>query len=169
MLKKEEVLNPNAVETHLCNVLDNSKKVELNKEEFEFLLFLLSQKDEDSPNPKDIFGMDWQYKAIEFRLTKVLNLNSDKRFKIFLVYLTNGSIGELMMYCYYIKYLCNKLDVDKVTIELFAQKLFPKGVFGEGDLKSAWELQKVQKYKDGTDNLIDYISASESLINYKKQ
>jgi hypothetical protein len=58
-----------------------------------------------------------------------------------------------------------KLGIDFLDIEKICTDIFPTGFFTEKSLHDHWDIQKVKTEGNyGSDNLLDYRSASESLM-----
>lgn len=73
------------------------------------------------------------------------------------------SPGDATMYAYY---LHSKLPANTlVTIDNFAEQLFPLGYFSEEQLKEIWHEQKIIT---GEDNGLTSVGAPDNLLDYKE-
>jgi hypothetical protein len=69
------------------------------------------------------------------------------------------------MYSYYIAYQMKKKGIGKkLTLEEICMSIFPNGLFDSESMDEIWDKQKVNRDGSGSDNLLDYRKASESLI-----
>lgn len=96
----------------------------------------------------------------------ILNLDIDLLSLIFLASICKN-IGNLVIYLTYAKYMVNRLTLGKVDIQTLGRYIIPNGKFTEKEIKIAWENQKVDTSGSNyrVDNLIDYQSALQSIIN----
>jgi len=168
MLAYEKTKEENAVEIYFCEPLSQKKTKNMNDEISDFFI-LFSTSNESNVDVDKARKMVWQYAALEKRIDLTMNYTADNRVKLFIVMLCDSSIGKVLMYAYYMQYLCKKNNVKHINWEKFGN-LFPDGFFTEEDLNKAWEGQKVSRKGDdgkintGSDNLLEYGVASKSLI-----
>ena len=76
--------------------------------------------------------------------------------------------GEAVMYVYYLLYKAKQLGLKNgITFNDLGEKIFPFGFFTKKTLDFYWDEQKVKKNTEssGSDNLLDYKTASMSLVN----
>lgn len=169
MLPYESIKEENAIEKYFCEPLSQKKTEKMSVELAEtFLSFATSS--EENVDVDKARKMVWQFAALEKRIELTMNYTADNRVKLFIVMLCDGSIGQVVMYAYYMQYLCKKHNVKHITWEKFGMDFFPDGFFNLEDLHTVWDGQKVSRkgndgiINTGSDNLLDYGVASKSLI-----
>lgn len=167
MLAYEKTKEENAVEIHFCEPLSKCKPEQMDDDMVEyFATFAISR--EENVDVEKARKTIWQFEAFEKRIS-LLNFTVDNRVKIFIVMQTNGVIGKLVMYAYYMLYLCKQNNIKHVSWEDFAIKFFPDGFYSDADLSKAWDGQKITKISAdgksnlGSDNLLDYPIAAKSI------
>lgn len=166
MLDFKVTTEENAIEKHFCEPLSKKTPVKLDSEMSVFFTKLSLSKDDSNVDSDKARSMFWQYSAFENRIS-LLGYTTDNRIKIFLLTLTNGNIGQLVMYAYYILYLCKKNNINHVSWETFSNIFFQSGFFLEKDLHDSWDNQKISKKDNvsiGSDNLLDYGIAIKSIL-----
>jgi len=169
MLPYESIKEENSIEKNFCEPLSKCKTYPMDDEMTEIFLSFATSKEENVDVEKAKKNI-WQFEAFEKRVNNFLNFTADNRVKIFMVMQTNGVIGKLVMYCYYMQYLCKKNNIKHITWENFSMDFFPNGFFSDEDLKKVWDGQKITKTDTegkshlGSDNLLDYQMASKSIL-----
>jgi len=166
MLAYETTKEEDAVEKYFCEPLSKKKQFEMSKDLTDFFI-TFSTSTEENVDADKARKTVWQFQAIEKRMSVLLNYTADNRVKLFILILTDGTIGKIVMYLHYMQYLCKKHNVKHITWDIFAMKFFPDGFFSDEDLHSVWDGQKVSKTsatQSGTDNLLDYQTASKSIL-----
>lgn len=120
--------------------------------------FLISQNEEDKTKVyTDLLEKSWTLRAVEKRIEASLTIEVDKAVQCFLICLTNGNIGQCVMYLYYFQYWAKLNNVACIDFDVFS-RIFPHGYPSESTMQLLWELQKI----DGG-NMIDIAMASESI------
>lgn len=169
MLPYDVTKQEDAVEKYLCEPLSKLKPREMSNDLMDyFMSFAVST--EENVDVSKARKTIWQFNALEKRM-EFLTYTADNRVKLFVVMLCDGAIGKIMMYAYYMQYLCKKNNIKHISWETFGMKFFPFGFFDEQDMLKIWDGQKVSKidsegkhHVQGTDNLIDYGTASKSIL-----
>jgi hypothetical protein len=169
MLPYESTKQEDAVEKYFCEPLSKKETEEMSKDLTDFFMTFATSTEENVDVEKARKTV-WQFQALEKRMSLLLNFTADNRVKLFILVLTDGSIGKIIMYLYYMQHLCKKNNVKHITWEIFGMQFFPYGFFSDEDLHSVWEGQKVSrtsadgKIQAGTDNLLDYQTAAKSIL-----
>ena len=70
--------------------------------------------------------------------------------------------GVAVIYANYIQYKAFKKGIKKVGIQDIAM-MMPFGVFSKDTLTQAWDLQKYPGDHPGSDNMLDYRTAQETI------
>lgn len=161
MLDIEVTTQADALEIHLCKELDKCTPIEMEQEDAIIMINLLSAPDNDFGSQDELKAI-WVYQALLKRAELCITCKVDNRVLFFIMMISDGAIGTSIMYLYYIQYLAKKKNINHVTFDLFCKKIFPHGFFSEEDLSRIWYNCKV-KTKNGTANLIDFGTASESI------
>jgi len=164
MLENKIKDEPRAIEEHFCLEFDKLGREPMSKEVGGMLMQLLmvEANNLDTPFEDDV---PWQIKAVKKR-AEVFNLKISNTAIVFITAVSDGNIGNMIMYVVYLKYLSNKYNIDEVTVTEIASTLFPMGFPSEEDMHMLWDKQKIS---GSPDNLIDYPSAGETIINYKSK
>ncbi len=168
MLPYETTKEENAVEKYFCEPLSKLRKEEMSNDLTDYFISFATST-EDNVDVEKARKSFWQFNALEKRI-ELFNYTCDNRVKLFVVMMCDGAIGKIIMYAYYMQYLCKKNNVKHVDWQTFAMKFFPDGFFNEQDMLKIWEGQKVtRKGIDGqvhlgSDNLLDYGIASKSIL-----
>lgn len=169
MLPHEVTKQEDAVEKYICEPLSKLNPEEMSKDLADYFMSFAVSTEENIDISKARKTI-WQFNALEKRIELLLNYTADNRVKLFVVMLCDGAIGKIIMYAYYMQYLCKKHNVKHVSWETFGMKFFPNGFFNEQDMLKVWDGQKVSKNDSegkshlGSDNLIDYGTASKSIL-----
>jgi hypothetical protein len=114
---------------------------------------------------KKMSKMTWTLEAISKRIEVCLSITVDKAVLIWLATMTNGNIGTMVMYVYYLQYWGKKNDERHITFDMLAMRIFPTGFFEREALNAVWDATKVDREdkRNASDNLIDYPVAAESI------
>lgn len=71
--------------------------------------------------------------------------------------------GMAVMYSHYLAYWCKKNKVEHLNFNDFCTYIFPMGFPSTEDLSALWDTQKLEGHS-GSDNLLDYFTASKSIM-----
>jgi len=163
-LEKSTTEDPNSIETIFCEGLKKEVKIPLTDEQMKMLLNLIVMDEKDAQKLYDELCKSFYLtKILEDRL-KSTGRELDKAALAF-VSLCCTTPGEAVMYAYYIaSQMKSKGLAQKIDLQTLCMEIFPIGIFSKESLEKAWDAQKVERER-GSDNLLDYSKASESL-NY---
>lgn len=105
------------------------------------------------------------YKVMEKRINFCFTYTFTERVLAFLS-IKCKSVGTAIMYLWYFQYLSKKHNLNKFDISDVSE-YFPNGFPSEDDLSGLWDEQKVKRPVNSlsSDNLLDYSSAGESILN----
>lgn len=169
ILPKE--ITPDSVEKVVCEGMSKLRSVPMNDTQSHVLIaFLLSAESEEKSEEllKEIWTADTMIKRMKAQFGREI----DPRVAI-IIALGHNSIGSCILYGYYLHWKANQLGISgKITLTHFGENIFPFGMFSEEDIRNIWDSQKVYnrdeefeglEFSRGTDNLIDYGYASQSL------
>ena len=95
-----------------------------------------------------------------------MNRELDKGAALF-IGLSCETPGDSVMYAYYLAHKMKQKGIGKILeLEKLCIDIFPNGLFEKESLNEIWDKQKVSGGEgfSGSDNLLDYRKASESLI-----
>lgn len=161
-LEQEVTELPDSIETIFCKPLDEEgKRQPLSEIMMKLLIHVATCKQEGIDELYGKAKSEWALLSIlEDRLGS-LNCAVDKG-PLVVMSMACKTPGECVMYANYIAYKAKKLEVSRVTINDFCMDIFPTGFFTDDTLSDHWDKQKVKS--NGSDNLLDYLSAAESLI-----
>jgi hypothetical protein len=154
----------NSVEELFCGELERTGKINpLDKDMMKLLVTLVTNKSAIDEIYEDARKMSFLIPILEDRL-KTMNRELDKASAIF-IGLACQTPGDSVMYSYYIAYQMKKKGIGKkLTLEEICMSIFPNGLFDSESMDEVWDKQKVNRDGSGSDNLLDYRKASESLI-----
>jgi hypothetical protein len=157
---------PDSVEVYFCEPLDkNGKKESMDDDLSKLFITLCMVKD---PVVEEMYNQ--LHKASP--LVKIISsraefagLKIDKKTTILLSCICS-SPGQAVMYIYYLLYKANKLGMKELSFDRVSMEIFPFGFFTVETLNYHWDSQKVKKETGdfGSDNLLDYKTASMSLL-----
>lgn len=161
MLNQEVIKQADALEIHLCKELDKCEIFPMNEEDSEMLIKLLfiNRKDFEETCVKDLKDT-WQFQVLVKRTDLCLTANFDKRVLFFIMLVSDGVMGNMMMYLYYTQYKCKQRGIKDIDLQEFCE-IFPRGFFDDKDLSRIWDDCKVDIR--GDKNLIDFGTASLSI------
>jgi hypothetical protein len=164
-----EVTNQdNGIEVHFCEPLDTKgEKSNMSDEDSQIFLTLCFVSEEDSNEMyNDVYKASGILKIFSSR-AEYAGLKIDKKSSIMISVLCETP-GEAVMYVYYLLYKAKQLGLKNgITFNDLGEKIFPFGFFTKKTLDFYWDEQKVKKNTEssGSDNLLDYKTASMSLVN----
>jgi hypothetical protein len=150
----------NAIEEVFYDFLKDCTLVEMTQETLETLLMIgmmpknVKLKIEDKP---------FLFQLIEKRIEHCFTFKVIDERVLLALSIWAESAGNAVMYLWYIQGWCFKNNIKEVDFDTLGMKIFPRGIFSQKDLKSAWDNQKVQKSGMESDNLIDYAMAGISI------
>lgn len=167
-------IKPNSIEEIVCKALDAKKKQPMNEQQSIAMLTFLFGGDEGIKLADDILEKQlWTANVLKKRLKAQFDRDLDSRVAV-LIGLGGYSVGGCVLFTYYLQWKANELGIrGEITIKDFAEQIFPFGMFSEEDLSLVWKSQKVdnrdERFEDleikrGTDNLVDYGHAAQSLL-----
>jgi hypothetical protein len=154
--------DPSSIETIFCEGLKKEKTIPLSEEQMKMLLSLLVMDEEESQKLYDELTKEFfMIKIFEDRL-KATGRELNKAGLAF-VSLCCTTPGEAVMYAYYIASQMKRKELgQKIDLQTLCMEIFPFGIFSRESLEKAWDGQKIER-ESGSDNLLDYAKASESL------
>lgn len=162
MLDGKITLVPNAIEAYFCEPFERLQQHPMTEDNTKFFMSLLMSKDDEVRNEIPKIVNFWSFKAMEKRLEVCHKYTLDNRSKIFIFVLTDGTIGQMVMYITYLQYVAKKRNWRSISIEQLAD-IFPMGFPSKEDLSKLWDSQKVENV-GGSDNLLDYERAIQSIL-----
>lgn len=160
MLEREIVEREDSIQEIVCKPMSNLRVYELDKEKTVIMLALIR------------LGNNWEMKeGEESFITKLMK----KRIEAVCSYtITDAALlvvalnietpGQAVLYIWYLQYQSKKLKETHLTLDTICYKIFPNGFFSKEDLHTIWESQKIRANGMSSDNLVDYISAGESML-----
>lgn len=163
-LDQSVIHEPNSIEEFFCKPLDeNGKKSPLNEIMMKLLIYLATSKSEAVDILYGKAKSEWHLLSIlEDRLAS-LNCTVDKG-PLVVTSMVCKTPGECVMYANYIAYKNKSIGSSSLNMDDFCTRVFPTGFFSEDTLSEYWDKQKVNSGGSGSDNLLDYLSAAESLM-----
>lgn len=160
MLNKSESTNPKAIEEIVCIPMDKLKRVPMDNETTGILVnMLFMQGDIDIPEKEKPFLFQLIVKRIEHCFTYTVK---EQKLVLFLAMLTE-SPGNAVLLMWYLQWWCFKNNIKDLTLDLICTRVFPMGFFSNDDLSKIWDAQKVDREGSGSDNLVDYNAAGNSI------
>lgn len=168
MLNEDLKAHPDAVEKYFCVPLSKFIPKQLTSEQAK-LLIAISMCDADKIDEfeEDFANVYWFYPAIAKRLRAYFGYTMDVKAQMLLCTWCE-SIGDMVIYLTYLQYWCKKNNVKEIAHTLLCEKVFPHGIFDRTFMSHVWDGQKVSStISGGSDNLIDYSSAMQSILTPK--
>jgi len=156
---------PNSVEDLFCKPLDENGETEkASDNQMKIILFGMTSTPQQIDEAYEEFRKEYKLLLIlEDRLKKI-GCPLDKAARL-LVAISCKSPGEVVMYSSYLAYKMKKMGLDSLSLEKICTDIFPMGFFTEKTLHEHWEIQKVNTSgNSGSDNLLDYLKAYESIM-----
>jgi len=161
-LKEEAILSPTSIEEIFCQPLDNNgKRDPLSEMESKVLMMSITSTDEQIGEIYRELKEKYNLLSILEDRLEALNCKFDNR-AIVSAGILCKTPGEAVMYANYIAYKCKKDELDIFDTKAFCASVFPMGKFSDDTLSEYWDKQKVRT-RNGSDNLLDYIAAAESI------
>lgn len=156
---------PDSVENLFCKPLDENGEIQgASDDQMKIILFSMTSSIQEIDEMYDKLKDEYMILPILEGRLKFLNCELDKASRI-LISLSCKTPGEAVMYSSYLAYKMKKLGIEFLEIEKICTEIFPTGFFTEKSLKDHWNIQKVKTDGNyGSDNLLDYRSASGSLM-----
>lgn len=172
ILPKE--ITENSIEKIVCEPMDKLKKVPMNEiQSTAMLAFLMRGSESRNLANKILEKQVWTANAMLKRIKAQFDRDIDPRVAA-LIGLGGYVVGGCILIGYYLQWKANQLGIEgEITMDHFAEKIFPFGLFSENDINQIWDSQKVFNADEefeglnldkGTDNLIDYEYAAQSLF-----
>lgn len=156
----------NSVEILFCQELEKTGKINpLGEEMMKILITLVTRKDSIDEIYNDVKKKTALIAILEDRLG-TMNRELDKGAALF-IGLSCETPGDSVMYAYYLAHKMKQKGIGKILeLEKLCMDIFPNGLFEKESLDEIWDKQKVSRGEgfSGSDNLLDYRKASESLI-----
>jgi hypothetical protein len=150
----------NAIEEVVYGFLNKCEFEELSKDVFE-LSIMIGMMPKGINLPKE--DKSYIFQIIEKRVEHCFSFKFIDERAILLLSICAETAGKAILYLWYIQCWCFKKNVKEVDMEILGLEIFPRGIFSEKDLKTVWELQKIEKKGMESDNLIDYNFAGSSI------
>lgn len=160
-LEYEKVKDPKAIEEIVCLKMKDLKQIPMNDSWTEMLILLAAA---GKKIPKTLESeKPFLVQVIEKRMKHCFTFKiNDDRLYIFLAVITTRP-GPAMLYLWYLQWWCFTHNVKELDLDMFCE-IFPWGFPSDDDLHKIWDSQKVStKERGGSDNLVDYASAGESI------
>lgn len=159
MLSKETTTEPDAIEKIFCVPFEKLEQYPMDNEIENIFLFLLMADPDKKLNTEKPF----LYKVIEKRVQYCFNYAINDARLIMILCILAVSPGCAVMYLTYLQYYCKNKSKKTLTIEDLGN-IFPRGFPCEDDLHKLWDAQKVKPNRGGSDNLLDYATAMQSIM-----
>ena len=156
---------PYSVENLFCKPLDENGEIQRASDgQMKIILFSMTSSSHEIDEMYDKLKDEYMILPILEGRLKFLGCKLDKASRI-LISISCKTPGEAVMYSCYLAYKMKKLGIDFLDIEKICTEIFPTGFFTEKSLHEHWDMQKVKTDGNyGSDNLLDYREASESLM-----
>jgi hypothetical protein len=151
-----------SIEKLFAEQFEKLSQYPMDNETSEIYIKLLLLKDSDIEIPQK--DKPFLYQIIENRISFVHNYKLDNRTILFLSILCK-SAGICVMYIWYLQFECKKRNINEMSFETFSQ-VFGNGFPSDEGLSKIWDSQKVKHEVGNSDNLLDYVNAGKSLLNY---
>ena len=156
----------NSVEILFCQELEKTGKINpLGEEMMKILITLVTRKDSIDEIYDEVKKKTALIAILEDRLG-TMNRELDQGAALF-IGLSCETPGDSVMYAYYLAHKMKQKGIGKILeLEKLCIDIFPNGLFEKESLNEIWDKQKVSGGEgfSGSDNLLDYRKASESLI-----
>ncbi len=169
----EKTKEIDAVEKLVCDKIRDAKKYPLSEEHMRLMLNMILLELSDGEMDKEISDLvktQPMNKIITARFAS-LGYTIDDRTNVFLSYIVE-SPAMAVLYVYYLAYWASFADKNEITFHDFCEHIFPDGYPSEEDMHDIWNNQKIDRngasMVPGTDNLVDYETASQSIKNIHK-
>lgn len=125
----------------LMLLLEALPKKELTYEESIYLMNLMLMPEQNRQGMcNELRGKDWVFEAMEKRVNNLLTVKIDGLVLVF-TRLCVENIAHCMLILYYIQYRAKKMNMDKITLDSFCEKIMPDGFPSSSDLNTIWVKQ----------------------------
>lgn len=160
MLEKDVILQEDAIENIFCKEMEKVPCHPMSDELAKIFIKMIMIQNPPEELVKEI-SATFPYQLICKRLEVMYSYDLDFRTKFFLICLTDGIPGKLVMYLTYLQYLAKRYNVNEIDFDFFGTRAFPHGYPSDEDMSKLWSIQKV---KASPDNLVDHVSALKSIL-----
>lgn len=166
MVHLNKTKEANAVETIFCKPMDKIKKVPMTELQSKAMIsILMSEKSmvEEMLQSAQSAGA-WYAPVFSDRLEN-LGYTADVSTKLFVCLVLAKNVGQAVMWANYLAYKAKESEVTEIRFnQEVCEKWFPMGFPDQNEWIKVWDFQKVHtEGKGGSDNLLDYVSAAESI------
>ena len=155
-------LQKDAVEKHICKLIDDLSKSKLSGEDE--MIFNLLQLGEVIPlNAVETKDKPFLVQLIEAKIETFFDYSIQDSWIIGIIAQVSKSAGFCIVYLAYLQYLCKINKIKEITMKQFLD-WFKDGFFTKQQLEYVWDEQKIERKSfEFSDNLLDYHSAYESI------
>ena len=156
------MLNASSLEESLLKPLDLLERYPMSREKTEILVkFNFATKEAIAKIAEDFNNamIVPVPKILRERVDNCLTVDIDDKVLVFIAALTEGNIGQSIIYVYYIQYWAKKMNRRLVTFHNFCIDIFPLSFFDMDEVRTLWY---DQKYNGG--NMIDNPKYCESIM-----
>ena len=166
MLENSMTKDQNSIEELFCLPFSKLPVRPMTKEESEiFLRLIMIENDGSMPNLEETGDeLPFSMKLIKRLLKSRFTFGMTEPLQLMMSQ-TSRSAGNVVMYLTYLQYQAKKLDKRTLSIEDLAN-IFPMGFPTDAVLTDIWDSQKVKRSQEnpnGSDNLLDYQEALQSI------
>jgi len=166
MVNLNKTNQADAVETIFCKPMDKIKKVPMTEMQSKIMISILISEGkmlEDMLESVKAAGA-WYVPVFQDRISK-LGYTVDLGTQIFVCLGLAKSVGEVVMWANYLAYKAKESGVTEIRFnQEICDKWFPMGFPEQKEWIKVWDFQKVHtENKGGSDNLLDYLAAAESI------
>lgn len=155
---------PDAIEVIFCKEFEEcikSKNHPMDTELGELLIQLMVCGDLNIPEAEKPFI----YKLIEKRIDALHTYKLEPKAILLLSFVAERA-GIAVMYIWYLQYISKKRNIKEMDMDYIIKKVFVNGFPKPDELHAVWDNQKVNTGQNtGSDNLLDYYTAGESILN----
>lgn len=171
MLESTMTKDPTAIEVLFCEPFSKLPVREMTKDEMDiFIRLTMIEKDgRDGLIPENEDDIPFSIKMLRSSLNNRFTFEMTEPLQLMVADIA-GSVGGIIMFLTYLQYRAKKLNKKKLNIEDFAN-IFPMGFPIDKALHDIWDSQKVKRSEEnvnGSDNLLDYQTALQS-IHFSKE
>lgn len=163
-LPLSEATNPDAIKIHVAQKIELAPTVPTSSDLSSILLScMMMPEDLVIPEEKQPFLM----KIIKSRIWACFTFEIKEERLILFLSVVAENPGTAIMYLWYLQYWACKNNKRIITFDDICMTIFPKGFPTEKSMQEIWDGQKIQRKRDdsmGSDNLVDYSSAGESIL-----
>lgn len=176
-LSPEQLANKNGIQEHVCDAMNKLTPRPLNEIEMKACVAFAMSTNAAVENmvakiekDKEQVGLVFLYRVLTKRIA-FYPIEIEERVKATLT-LTGicQTPGTVMLYLAFIMGKAAELGIKVVTMDDWAMKMCPMGVFNEKDLHTVWDAQKVMAEPDNLlDHAIPWTTISEKLTKLTKE